>query len=222
MDKKFLPKTLNPHFDKHHITIPFRMVIAGASGSMKTNCCFNLIHQMPDTFYKIVVVTKNASEPLYDYLRDRIPELEIYEGLEHAPNLDKDFDKTKPSLVIFDDLCLDKDQKAVEQYAIRCRKLGVSFMYLTQSWFKTPDTLRKNLSHIILKKIQKLDELNRILKDYSIGLSKEELQEYYKFAIKPDDIHDVKDKTNFFFLDLDSDDKYKFRKNLTPIEDYTN
>jgi hypothetical protein len=46
---------------------------------------------------------------------------------------------------------LEKDQKAIEQYAIRCRKLGVSMMYLTQSWFKTPDTLRKNISHIIFK-----------------------------------------------------------------------
>lgn len=221
MDKKFLPKKHNPHLNSHHINIPFRMVIVGGSGSMKTNSAFNIIYYMPQTFHKVVVITKNADEPLYNYIKEKIPTLEIYEGLDNAPNLDKDFKKDENSLVIFDDLCLDKKQEAVEQYAIRCRKLGVSMMYLTQSWFKTPDTLRKNLSHIILKKVSKLDELNRILRDYSIGCDKTELVNMYKFATRPDNPNDPKDRTNYFMIDLDSDDEYKFRKNLIPIEFYT-
>jgi hypothetical protein len=221
MNKKFLPQVHNPHYETHRINIPFRMVIAGGSGAMKTNTAFNIIYCMPDTFHKIVVITKNKDEPLYNFLLDKIPSLEIYEGLDNAPNLDKDFDKKENSLVIFDDLCLEKNQTPIEQYAIRCRKLGVSFMYLTQSWFKTPDTLRKNLSHIILKKIAKLDELTRLLKDYSIGIDKETLKQYYSFAIKPDDPNDKKDKTNYFLIDVDADDEYKFRKNLIPIEYYT-
>ena len=220
MDKKFLPKKLNPHYESHHIQLPFRMVIAGGTGSMKTNTAFNIIFYMPDTFHKIVVITKNKDEPLYNYISDKIKTIEIYEGLENAPNLDKDFKKDENSLVIFDDLCLDKKQNDVEQYAIRCRKLGVSMMYLTQSWFKTPDTLRKNLSHIILKKIGKLDELTRLLKDYSIGIDKKEMIEKYKFAIQPDDKNDKKDKTHYFLIDVDADDEYKFRRDLIPIDYY--
>jgi hypothetical protein len=220
MPKKFLQKTHNPHYDSHKLIIPFRMVVVGGTSSMKTNSCFNIIKAMPHTFHKVVIITKNKDEPLYNFLLELIPSLEIFEGINNAPNLDKDFLKTENSLVIFDDLCLEKNQNIIEQYAIRCRKLGVSIMYLTQSWFKTPDTLRKNLSHIVLKKIQKLDELNRILKDYSIGIDKDELKEYYSFATKPDDPKDRDDKKNYFLIDMDADDEYKFRKNLTPIQHY--
>jgi hypothetical protein len=173
---------------------------------------------MPNTFHRIIVITKNKNEPLYNFLQDKIQSLEIFEGLSNAPDLDS-FDKKENSLIIFDDLCLDKKQNQIEEYAIRCRKLGVSMMYLTQSWFKTPDTLRKNLNYIIMKKIAKLDELNRILRDYSIGLSKEELIKNYKFAIEPDSNNKL-DKTNFFLIDLESDDEYRFRKNLYPISSY--
>lgn len=218
MDKKHLPKIHNPAFSQHHITVPFRMVISGPSSSMKTNTAFNIIYAMPNTFCRIVVITKNRHEPLYDFLMEKIPSLEIYEGLEHAPLLDS-FDKTINTLVIFDDLCLDKSQGAVEAYAIRCRKLNVSMMYLTQSWFKTPDTLRKNLTHICLKKVAKTDELNRILRDYSLGMDKDELAAAYRHAIRPTDPDDPHDKVNFLFLDLeaDTDSIWKVRRNLTPI-----
>ena len=67
MPKKFIPKNENPYFDKHHITIPFRMVIAGGTGSMKTNTALDIIYNMPDTFYRVVIITKNKDEPLYKY-----------------------------------------------------------------------------------------------------------------------------------------------------------
>jgi hypothetical protein len=219
MDKKFIIKTKNPHYEDHHIGLPFRMIIAGGSGSMKTNTAFNIIHRMPNTFHRLCVITKNKDEPLYNFLQEKIPTLEIVEGLGNAPKLDE-FDKKVNSLVIFDDLCLDKDQSKVEAYAIRCRKLGVSTMYLSQSFALTPPTLRKNCTQIILKKISKLDELNRIIRDYSIGIDKKEIIELYKFAIAPDNPHDKKDKTNFFMIDIEADDEYKFRKNLTPIAEY--
>ena len=218
MDKKFITKTKNPHFKQHHIKLPFIMIIAGSTGSMKSNCALNIIYQMPDTFTKIVIITRNKDEPLYNYLKDKLPEVEIYEGLQNLPDLDKDFKKELNNLIIFDDLVMEdkKKQRAIEEYSIRCRKLGVSMMYLTQSWYATPDTIRKNINYLILKKIPKMNDLERILRDYSLGLNKQDLLTLYNHAIKSDN----GDKTNFFMIDLaeDEDSEYKYRKNFYPIK----
>ena len=48
--ERLLLKSHNPHFDIHHIKIPFRMLIIGSSGSGKTQTLLSLIYKMPDTF----------------------------------------------------------------------------------------------------------------------------------------------------------------------------
>jgi hypothetical protein len=214
MDKKLNPKVHNPHFADHGIHLPFRMIIAGSSGAMKTNTALNIINQMPDTFSKIVIITRNANEPLYNFLREKIPDVEIYEGLAKLPELDKDFDKKENSLVIFDDLVLEKKQDVIEEFAIRCRKLGVSMIYITQVWFRVPKTIRQNLNYIILKNIAQSSDLTRILRDYSLGISKEELHGIYKYATKG---KSKEDKTNFLMIDIDAAPLKNFRRNLTVI-----
>ena len=42
--QKFLTKQHNPLYHKHHIKIPFRMLIIGNSGSGKTSTLLNLIY----------------------------------------------------------------------------------------------------------------------------------------------------------------------------------
>lgn len=215
MPKKYIKKTKNPHYEKHFIKIPLIMIIAGSTGSMKTNTVLNIIHQMAETFTKIVIITRNADEPLYNYLKDKAVEIEIYEGIHHMPDLDTDFDPKVNNLVIFDDLVLERNQTAIEEYAIRCRKRQVSMIYLTQDWYRTPPTIRKNINYLILKKIPKMDDLNRILRDYSLGVTKEHLQALYQYACKG---KDSKDKTNFFMIDMEADEDKRFRKNFKPIQ----
>jgi hypothetical protein len=217
MPKKFIKKTKNPHYDKHKISLPFIMIIAGSTGAMKTNCALNVIYTMPDTFTKIVIITRNKDEPLYNFLKDKLPDVEIFEGLSKLPDLDKDFDKTVNNLIIFDDLVLEKQPRKIEEYAIRCRKQGLSMMYLTQDWFRSPDTIRKNINYLILKKIPKKGDLDRILRDYSLGIDKDTLVKLYEHAVKG---KDDKDKTHWFMIDLnESDDSpYKFRRDFSPIK----
>ena len=69
--QKYLTKQNNPHFDRHHIKIPFRMLICGNSGSGKTSTLMNLIYNMPDTFEEIIICCKSKAEPLYEYLEDK-------------------------------------------------------------------------------------------------------------------------------------------------------
>lgn len=191
-----LPKSLrgsqinNPGFQKHGISLPFRMLIVGNSGSMKTNFVLNLLRLMNDTFDTIHVVTRNADEPLYNYLKSKCPDdqFTISEGVETIPDLDS-VDKQHQHLVIFDDLVLSRNQGPIEEYFIRARKLNTSCIYLSQSYFRTPKTIRINCNYIVVKKLSSTRDLGLMLGDYSLGgVSKEDLIVMYRYATQaPED-----------------------------------
>ena len=66
--KEFIKKSHNPNYEIHHIEIPFRMLIIGSSGSGKTMTLINLFRAFSGTFQNIHIITKNADEPLYNYV----------------------------------------------------------------------------------------------------------------------------------------------------------
>lgn len=175
----------NPHFSEHNIKIPFRMLVVGASGSMKTNTALDVIEKFADTFFHITICCRYKDEPLYKLLQDSLPnnQLKIIEvagedlsGLPPVNNMQK----TDPhTLVIFDDLVLVKDQSLIEEYFIRARKGNCSLMYLTQSYYKAPKTIRGQLSSIILKKIASIRDLDMILREYSLGVTVDQLKAMY-------------------------------------------
>jgi hypothetical protein len=211
--KKLLPSYHNPNYDNHLLNIPFRCVIVGSSGSGKTNVAVEILRRMNDTFGKIWVVTKNKDEPIYNFLQSMIPPdfLDIREGVENIPEFDE-FDPELQHMVIFDDLVLEKNQKKIEQYFIRGRKIarGISCLYLTQSFYKTPKVIRLNSSYIILKKLSSKRDLNLILSEVNIGINKNKLFELYKYCIDGD-------FTNFLLIDCDAPQEKKFRKNFLEI-----
>lgn len=202
----------NPNYNQHLMNLPFRLLIVGNSGSGKTTLVLELLHRMDDTFGNIIICTKNADEPLYKFLRTKIkPEqLQVYEGIENVPDLDS-FDPELQHLIVFDDLVLEKDQSTIEQYFIRSRKIakGVSCIYLTQSYFKTPKTIRLNSNYIILKKLSSTRDLNMIMNDFSLGIEKEVLIKMYKFC--------TEEKSNFLFIDIDAPLENRFRRNFLDI-----
>ena len=127
---KFLSKTHNPSYDKHHIKIPFRMLIVGNSGSGKTSTLLNLIYNMPDTFEEIIIVCKSKSEPLYEFLEDKYSKdksIKIIEFKDGLPDIDG-FNKEQQRLLVYDDLINEKDQRAICESFIRARKRNVVYV----------------------------------------------------------------------------------------------
>jgi len=186
--KPFLRTYINPHFDVHSISLPFRILIVAATGGGKTTCLMNLLNQFQSTFNHMLVITQNKAEPLYEMLEAKLdPDLfEIKEGIESFLSIDQDEyfgDLAKQYLVVFDDMVCEKekDQKQIEKLFIRARKLGgsVSCIYLTQSYFDTPYLLRKQLSHLILKRIGNKNDVENILRDHSIHADKTQLVNMY-------------------------------------------
>jgi len=215
---EFKTKYHNPSFADCEISHPFRMLVVGASGSGKTSVAVYILSKMADTFGNIKYFCRSKDEPIIKYLEKKIPRthLQVYEGIADLPDLnekdpEKGFDPKLQHLVIFDDLVLLKDQTKIVEYFIRARKIakGISIMYLTQSFFRTPKTIRLNINYLIIKKLSAQRDLNLILSEFSLGCSKKTLIDIYKYCTAKRD--------DFLMIDIDQTNDKKFKHNLLEV-----
>jgi ABC-type dipeptide/oligopeptide/nickel transport system ATPase component len=209
--KELLDKVDNPNFNLHRLKLPFRMCIVAPSGSGKTNFLVNLLSIMSSgkgTFASIHIITRNADEPLYKWIQGKSDQIMIKEGLSNTPPLDK-FDKELNHLVVWDDLVLAKDLSMVENYYIRARKLNCSVIFISQSYFKIPKIIRNNCSYMVLLKLSGNREVNMILSEFGLGVSKDQLIALYEFA--------TREKFSPLLIDMEADKDSRFRKGLIDI-----
>ena len=85
--------------------------------------------------------------------------------LEDINNYNKN--RYKKVLIIFDDMIADimrsgKFKAIVKELFIRCRKLNISIVFITQSYFRTPKDARLNSTHYTLMKIGSKIKIYRI------------------------------------------------------------
>lgn len=202
----------NPSYQNCFIKHPFRMLIVAQSGGGKTTVATDIIYRLQNTFAKIVLCIKHADEPLYNFLRSKIkPDyIEVYED-GNVPPVRQYADFDGQMLIIFDDLVNEgrRTQDAIKEYYIRGRKgcknnQGISMMYLTQTYYGVPKTIRIQCNYIILKKLNSTKDLTMIMRDFSLGLEKDDLIELYKFC--------TDDFSNFMLVDIDVPPEQRFRK----------
>ena len=116
-------------------------------------------------------------------------------------------------LIVFDDMIADimtnkKFQAVIKELFIRCRKLNISFVFITQSYFSVPKEVRLNSTHYLIMKIHKKRELQNITSNHSADIDyKNFMKIYRKCASEP-----------FFFLTIDTtlpvNNPLRFRRNL--------
>lgn len=213
VSKKHLSKSHNPAKGKTHIfNLPMRLLICGSSSSGKTQTLLNIIHRMPDTFEKIIICVKSINEPLYLHLIEKIPSefLEIYEsnketGVVNIPSVDNYKNSSQQILIVFDDLILEnkKTQEKIAEYFVRGRKIagGISCIYISQSYYRIPKIIRINSNYLILKKLPSTRDLNMVLSDTVLSVTKEKLYQMYENA--------TRFKWDFLLIDLDNGEFYK-------------
>ena len=75
-------------------------------------------------------------------------------------------DKENKILIVFDDMNADmihdKLNSVVTKLFIRGRKLNISFVFITQSYFKVPKDVRLNTRHFFLQKFQIKENFNKL------------------------------------------------------------
>ena len=88
------------------------------------------------------------------------------------------------------------------------RKLNISIVFITQSYFKVPKDVRLNSTHFIIMKIPNKRELQQIALNHSLDIDFKDFIKIYKKCIAKPYSFLVNDTT------LPSDDPLRFRYNL--------
>ena len=199
-----------------NIKLPSRFLVVGPSGTGKTNGVVGFIKGVGN-FTKIVLLAKNLDEPLYKHLIDSYRKVEkklkiqillAIDDINDLPSIN-DFDPKESSFFICDDFICDsaKDLARVEEFYIRGRKNGISMAFLTQSFFDTPKKIRKNTNYVMIKKMGGAKDIKRLLAEYQLGITPQELEQKYDDAVAGDFV-------NFFLIDHQAKTpELKFRKN---------
>ena len=77
-----------------------------------------------------------------------------------------------------------KNHSTIQEFYVRGRKRGVSVMFLSQSYYGTPKIIRQNINYCVILKLGGSRDVNSILRECSIGITKEQLLSMYKEATK--------------------------------------
>ena len=84
-------------------------------------------------------------------------------------NIDEcNVDKENKILIVFDDMIADminnkKLNSIVTKLFIRGRKINISLVFITQSYFKVPKDVRLNTTHFLSQKFQTKVSFNKLL-----------------------------------------------------------
>ena len=134
---------------------PYRMLIIGPSGSGKTNVLLTLIHEQNNN-NPIYLYAKDLNEPKYQFLienhenagikhyNDPSAFIEYSNTMDDVYNNIDDYNtRTKRKILIVLDDCADvmtnkEFQAIIKELFIRCRKLNISLVFITQSYFSVP------------------------------------------------------------------------------------
>ena len=159
---------------------PYRILIVGGSGSGKTNALLNLINNQPD-IDKIYLYAKDPYEAKYHYLVNKSEKVgsdhfddpkAFIEYSNDMQNVYKNIEDYNPRknckvLIVFYNMIADminnkKLDSIVNELFIRGRKINISIIFITQSYFKVPRVVRLNTTHFFIMKIPNKREVEQI------------------------------------------------------------
>ena len=88
-------------------------------------------------------------------------------------------------MIVFDDMIADiihntKLNSIVTELFIRRRKLNISLVFITQSYFKVPKDVRLNITHVFIMKIANKRELQQIAINHSSDISTKDFDNIYR------------------------------------------
>ena len=105
---------------------------------------------------------------------------DVYENIH-----DYNSSRKRKILIVFDDMIADimtnkKFQAIIKELFIRCRKLNISLVFITQSYFSVPKDVRLNLTHYLILKINNKRELENIAINHSADIYYNDFMKIYR------------------------------------------
>ena len=199
-------------------------MIIGGSGSGKTNTLLNLINEQND-IDKIYLYARDLNEPKYKilikkredagikHLNDPNAFIECSNTMDDVYENINDYNpiRKRKKLFIFDDMIADIMTNMTshnKELFIRCRKLNISLVFITQSYFSVPKDVRLNSTHYLIMKINNKRELENTKRSYSADIDYKDFVKIYRKCTKESFSFLIIDKT------LPASDPLRFRKNL--------
>ena len=105
---------------------------------------------------------------------------DVYENIhDYNPS------RRRKILIVFDDMIADimtnkKFQAIIKELFIRCRKLNISLVFITQSYFSVPKDVRLNSTHYLIMKINNKRELQNIAINHSVDIDYQDFMKIYR------------------------------------------
>ena len=107
----------------------------------------------------------------------------VYENID-----DYNPSRKRKILIIFDgmtDILTNKKfQSRIKELFIRCRKLNISLVFITQYYFSVPKDVRLNSTHYLIMKINSKRELQNIAINHSADIDYKDFMKIYRECIK--------------------------------------
>ena len=133
---------------------------------------------------------------------------DIYKNIEKY-----NLGKKHKVLIVFDDIITDmisnkKLNPIVTEFLIRGRKLNISFVFITPSYFKVTKEVRLNTTHVFIMKIPNKIELQQIAINYLSDIDFKDFMKIYRKCTADHILFLVNDTT------LPSGNPLRFRKNI--------
>lgn len=190
-------KLRNPGYDDHKISVNFNCLIVAASGGGKTQTLCNFLERFSGTFNQCYIFTQE-NEPIYDAIKNSmgIPEKALtvcyggYRAFVQEINRQKKSGDLfiGQSVVVFDDMCTEKDQNLIEKHMSFGRKRsqqdgqGCCTFYLTQSYGDTPVFVRKQATLIVITRMSDYRAITEMIKRYASDLTKRKIINMYEYC----------------------------------------
>ena len=147
---------------------------------------------------KIYLYAKDLSEPKYEFLIKKRENA----GTKHLndPNafiecsntmddvygdiIDYNPNRKRKISIVSDDMIADmsnkKFQAIIKELFIKCRKLNISLVIITQSYFSVPKDVRLNSTHHLIMKINPRKELQNIAINHSEDIDYKDFMKIYR------------------------------------------
>ena len=186
---------------------PFRMLIIGPSGSGKTYTLLRLINNL-HPIDKIYLYSKDINEPKYDYLINKREQAGIKNlndpkaFIEYSNDMDDVLDNMIANIEYNKNF-----KRIIKELFYRARKINVSIVFITQSYFRALKDARLNSTHYIIMKRGNKKELKGIAEEKPDHLDYKDILKMYNYC--------TNEPYSFMTIDARPIDTMVFRKNFT-------